>query len=598
MFKFLRKYNKYILAVGGTLLLITFLIPYAFTNVLQNMGQGKSTWATVGLQKREKISYRELSLVQREMRLLDTAAAQLQLPIPIDRAEYWFLLSREAQQDGLVPAPATLLQTDQGQQQLALIAAVTGESVPFVQQTLAKVQGVQQLQRLYLDSDKYSDRRLKRLARRLYHRVILQPLIIEASADGDRQYSERALAEQLDKYADDVPGEGEMGFGYRLPNRARIEWLVVPAESVREMIEVGDQLNPVALRKHWRLNVDRFADPQPGTEIPPQVRDDLLDQLTKKTLAKIGRRAAERLQSARRLPKRGGYVEIPDGWEGLGFQQLALDLQAEYAIALPQYHAVGNRWLTSDELTQLEGIGAATTRKFGNQPVGLATLVMGARSLQGSAMIPIQTGIAGPLLGGDDGSIYVFRITATDAARVPASVDEVRQQLITDLNRLDNYRKLTESAQGIRQVAVNDGLLALAMLYDSAVDTTTSMTLGFSTSLPVIGEAPEAAEEIIDHAMALPRDVAVSDLPDEDRVLVLPLKDQLSLLVVRLMNQSPLTEENFRTFMQYGLIQSKLISQEITDVDPDESAFGYEALAERHGFELTSGNVATTQPEL
>ena len=597
MFKFLRKYNKYILAVGGTLLLITFLIPYAFTNVLQGMGQGKSTWATVGLQKREKISYRELSLVQREMRLLDTAAAQLQLPIPIDRAEYWFLLSREAQQAGLVPAPATLLQTDQGQRQLALIAAVTGESVPFVQQTLAKVQGVQQLQRLYLDSDKYSDRRLKRLARRLYHRVTLQPLIIEASADGDRQYPERALAEQLDKYADVVPGEGEMGFGYRLPDRARIEWLVVPADSVREMIEVGDQLNPVALRKHWRLNVDRFADPQPGTEIPPQVRDDLLDQLTKKTLARIGRRAAERLQSARRLPKRGGYVEIPDGWEGLGFQQLALDLQAEYAIALPEYHAVGNRWLTSDELTQLEGIGAATTPKFGDQPVGLATLVMGARSLQGSAMIPIQTGIAGPLLGGDDGSIYVFRITATDAARVPASVDEVRQQLIADLNRLDNYRKLTESAQGIRQVAVNDGLLALAMLYDSAVDTTTSMTLGFSTSLPVIGEAPEAAEEIIDHAMALPRDVAVSDLPEEDRVLVLPLEDQLSLLVVRLMNQSPLTEENFRTFMQYGLIQSKLISQEITDVDPDESAFGYKALAERHGFELTSGDVATTQPQ-
>ena len=56
MFKFLRKYNKYILAVGGTLLLITFLIPYAFTNVLQGMGQGKSTWATVGLQQREKIS--------------------------------------------------------------------------------------------------------------------------------------------------------------------------------------------------------------------------------------------------------------------------------------------------------------------------------------------------------------------------------------------------------------------------------------------------------------------------------------------------------------------------------------------------------------
>ena len=47
MFKFLRKYNKYILAVGGTLLLITFLIPFAFTNLLQGVGRGGATWATI-----------------------------------------------------------------------------------------------------------------------------------------------------------------------------------------------------------------------------------------------------------------------------------------------------------------------------------------------------------------------------------------------------------------------------------------------------------------------------------------------------------------------------------------------------------------------
>ncbi len=593
MFKFLRKYNKYILAVGGTLLLITFLIPYAFTNLLQGMGQGRSTWATVGLEKRQKISYRELSLVQREMRLLDTAAAQLQLPVPVDRAEYWYLLSREATQAGLVPAPSTILQTEQGQTQLALLAAITGESVTFLQQTLAKVQGVQQLQRLYLDTDKYSDRRLKSLARRLYHRVNVQPLVIKASAEGDGQHSRQALAEQLEKYAEIVPGEGAMGFGYRLPNRARIEWMVIPADSVRAMIETSDDLNPVALRKHWRLNADRFPNPQAGTEIPPEVREDLLEKLTAETLARIGRRAGERLQSARRLPKHSGYVEIPDGWEGLAFQQLALDLQAEYGIALPEYKAIGNRWLTADELAVIEGIGAATTNKFGDQPVGLAALVMGARSLEGSAMIPIQAEIAGPLLKDRDGSIYMFRITDTDADRAPESVDEVMQQLVTDLNRLDNYRKLSDTAEGIRKIAISDGFLALAMQYDTPVEPTTSMTLGFSSSIPVIGEA---AETIIDHAMALPRDVPMSDLPEDDRVLVIPLENRLSLLVVHLLDQSPLTEEDFRTYMQYGLVQSKLISDEIRDVDPDESAFGYKALAERHGFELTTGDAPTTQP--
>ncbi len=250
MFKFLRKYNKYILAVGGTLLMITFLIPFAFQRLLQNVGQGTATWATVGGEHPRKINVGELSLVQREMRLMDAAGTQLQMPVAIERAEYWFLLALEAQQAGLVRAPATVLPTEQGQLQLAALAARSSESVPFVRQTLAKVQGVQQLLLLYLDGDKYSDRRLKQLARRLYHSVTLQPLVIEASPDGPGSYSERQLADQLEKYALDPPGEGEMGFGYRLPDRARIEWIVVSTDSVREMFRESDRLDPVALRKH------------------------------------------------------------------------------------------------------------------------------------------------------------------------------------------------------------------------------------------------------------------------------------------------------------------------------------------------------------
>ena len=605
MFKFLRKYNKYILAVGGTLLMITFLIPFAFDRLLQGVGRGTATWATVGRENPRKINFRVLTQVQREMRLVDSAGGQLQMPVPVDRAEYWFLLTLEAEQAGLIPAPAVVLPTEQGQQLLIGLAAVSGESLLFVRQTLAKLQGVQELVRLYLDGDKYSDRRLKRLARRLYHRVNVQPLVIEGSPDGPGNFTEQQLAEQLQEYALVSPGEGEMGFGYRLPDRARIEWLVVSAESVREMLRGSDKLDPVALRKHWALEArkGRFSEPD-DSPVPDEVREDLLVRLTTQTLDTIARDASDRLRFARRgLGSSGGYVNIPDGWQGPSLQQLGLDLQAEYDIALPEYHGIGESWLTTNELAELDGIGVATTDKFGRTPIELPALVMAARTLEGSSMIPSQVGIAGPSLRDAHGSVFVYRITATDPARAPDSVDEVREELITDLNRLTDYRKLADNVQAIRQIAITDGLLALAMQYDTAVDTATSVTLGFTPNQSAIIQDRKVVEAIIDHAMALPGDIPFADLPDQDRMLVLPVEERLSLLVVRLTGQTPLTRENFLTYIQYGIVQSKLLSEQGADRQLDTGAFGYEALVARHDFKLTrpdddpAAAEATTQPD-
>ena len=337
--------------------------------------------------------------------------------------------------------------------------------------------------------------------------------------------------------------------------------------------------------------------------MPDEVREDLLARLTTRTLDTIARDAYDRLRFARRgFDSSGGYVKIPDGWQGLSFQQLCLDFQAEYDVALPEYHAIGDRWLTAEDLAELDGIGEATSDKFGTIPIGLASLVMAARTLEGSSMIPSQIGIAGPTLRGADGSVFMYRITATDPARAPESVDEVRQELIADLNRLTDYRKLTDNAQAIRQIAITDGLLALAMQYDTAVETTTTVTLGFAVNLPVIGQNQQVVESIIDHAMALPRDTPFAGLPDRDRVLALPVEDRLSLLVVRLKNQSPLTRENFQTYMQYGIVQSKLLSEEAVEQDADGGPFGYKALAARHDFKLTridddAGDAATTEPD-
>ncbi|MHC4825770.1 MAG: SurA N-terminal domain-containing protein, partial [Planctomycetota bacterium] len=537
MFKFLRKYNKYILAVGGTLLLITFLIPFAFTNLLQGVGRGGATWATINDDRPEKVTVSDLARIQRELQLLQFMAPQLALQ-GIDRAEYWYLLQREAAQGGFVTAAGTALQGQLDPQTLALLSGASGENVQFVAQTMAKVQGVGRMLQAYLGSDRYSDRRLKHRAQRMFHRATILPVVLEASAPhAPATYTDEQLLEQMNKYAEDAPGAGEMGFGYRLPNRAKLEWLVISAASVEAMIEATGQLDPVALRKHWRReyeadlakNIDpRFGPPDANAPVPDAVRSDLLSTLTRGKLDEIARYANDQLRIARRgLAHRGGYQELPDGWHGLGFEDLALDIQESFGVALPEYHALGDRWLTADDLAELNGIGTASTQKFGQTPVGLAQLVMAAKAFGGSPTIPIQQDVAGPPLRGGDESVYLFRIIATDPSRPPEAVDEVRDALVADLNKLAHYRQLVDAADSIRQIAIDQGLVALAMAYDttlsaevpaSLIDTRTlfGQNVPMPTPLPVIGPHEETVAAIIDRAMSLPKELAVKDAPLED----------------------------------------------------------------------------------
>jgi len=613
MFKFLRKYNKYILAVGGTLLLITFLIPFAITNLFQTGGRSGVTWATINDDRPEKVTVSDLARIQRELQLLQFIAPQLAVQ-GIDRAEYWYLLQREAQQGGFVAAAGTALRGQLDQQTLALLSGASGENVQFVAETMAKVQGVGRMLQAYLASNRYSDRRLKHEARRKFHQVDILPVVLEASApDEPATYTDQQLLDQMNTYAEDVPGAGDMGFGYRLPNRAKLEWVVISSDSVGAMIEATDQLNPVALRKHWRREFEqtgRFGPPDPDAPVPDAVRSDLLGGLTSRRLDEIARYANDQLRIARRgLGRRGGYLEIPDDWSGLRFEDLALDIQENFDLALPEYHAFGDRWLTAGDLAGIEGVGTARTDKFGQLPVALPRLVMAARAFGGSPTIPIQQDVAGPPLRGNDESIYLFRIIDTDPSRPPESVDEVRDALVTDLNKLAHYRQLADSADHIRQVAIDEGLVALALLYDatvsaevpaSLIDTRTlfAQSTPMPTVLPVIGPHEATVETIVDRAMSLPKEQAVTDAPLEERMLVLPVEDRLAVLVALINDQTPLTEERYRTFAQYGTIQNALVIEDLADVSPLQDAFSYEALAQRHNFQLAGpGGSETTDPD-
>src|SRR4051812_32921364 len=100
MFKFLRRYNKYILSVGGVLLMITFLIPQATTRLSQSAAERRASIGTVG--NGEAVPATEWQVVQAEVDFMNNIGVRFPGIGAVDKPSHWYLLVREAEQAGLV----------------------------------------------------------------------------------------------------------------------------------------------------------------------------------------------------------------------------------------------------------------------------------------------------------------------------------------------------------------------------------------------------------------------------------------------------------------------------------------------------------------
>jgi hypothetical protein len=292
MMKFLRKYNKWILAVGGTLLMIVFLIPQAVSNLGKQAGQGS---ATVALVDGEKISAKEWEPYLEEMRAL----VQLQATIPqllgpfvmsIREPEHWYLMVREAEAAGLVGGE------ELGSQAAAALQSMAGmtQNREVIARTLARIDGINRLLNLYQQAGKFSDVRLVDAARDEFLSMSADMVVLQADPDAvDYEPTEDELQAQLDEYGELTAAASESGFGYRVPDRVQIEYLSVDVPSVREMVERSGAIEPVSLHRHWIENADdptlNFPPVDPTIDVPEVVREHLLTKLTRDKLEDIAR---------------------------------------------------------------------------------------------------------------------------------------------------------------------------------------------------------------------------------------------------------------------------------------------------------------------
>ena len=619
MNKFFRKYNKWLLAVFGSGLMVIFLMP-EIPSLVSNMGLNSAVIATVD---GTSITREELIEYQEQAKIIDRMQDQGALLIPfvgqLDGWEQWYLLVREARQAGMVGGNATSPLTED---QTIQFARGFGVNPQTIQKTWVNFAGVANYLIHLNNSAPLSDRRLRRSGRRLFDTAAAQVVSIKADTPSTNiTPSDDALQAHLDAWGDTEPGQGDHGFGYRLPDRVELEWISVPNDAIRASLAASDAMNDIDQLKYWRRHEGEKGIPDIGDGdlvIPEVVTTRMLDELTDTRRSEVTRRAGDHLRTPRRgFNEADGYIILPGNWDEQRLSLAALrdQLQSEYALKLPDVERTPA--LTPvDELRQLEGIGLASSDKFGQRPVNLSALVTEAKELNGNGLYPIQQGIAGPALTDRQNNLYFFRISETDAARPPASIDESRDVLVTDLNRLAHYQELLQDVDAVRSRSQAEGLDAIASEHDARVQAATFRlydprfaqiflqnqgTMPQSPQIvPGLGTDADVVATILDRVSELDANGSLDTLAAEDRIDVIASDQNLALVIVKLNERTPLTINEFTTMTETGVLPTLILQDELGEVGSIGEAFTLEALMERNNFVQPQSNTddadATTTP--
>ncbi len=620
MLKLLRQYNQWILVVGGTLLLIAFLMPSAIQGLAQQSAVSGALWATYN---GGKVTGADLDEAQQELRVLELMPNQILGFLGADKdPAHWWLLVHEATEAGLVGGAG------EGEAALGQIAAsgnVAPESVLFnlarqsgtnrdvVLSALAKAQGVTRLVQLSLNIDRVSDRRLKNSVARSLLSVSGDLVILDARSNAAIEVAaatDDRLLEQMKKFADTArPVDALIGkdkFGYRVPDRFKIEWISIPKSAITQSIADSTELTTLALKKRFAQNPAKYGGGATGdaasfTALEGTIRAAVTDELARARMDEVSKFAGDQLALAQRSLKRdGAHFVLPAEWQTTmpSLQTLAQTIAGEFHIPAPVYQSSGEAWMRAAELSAIAGLGTARTSKFGT-PKTAGDLVAAAKELSTpNIATPFQVNIASPAMVGDGGDVHFFRVIAAEPSKAAADLASIRADVEKDLLSIDRFNWLEANKDALAAQAATDGIRALATKYTAQVEFAKDIAeantqfirfgIRMGSGLPSMGNDPKAIAAIIEKASKIPYAADLSSIPLADRTIAVAVPEKLSLVLLQVTSMTPVTEEKFAELAGAMMTANgerlvNVTSDPTLAIDP-KSLFGYDAMAKRYEF--------------
>jgi hypothetical protein len=651
MLKFLRKYNKVLFGFFSVLLMVTWLVPSAIQEFSKNSAASNAVWATVG--NGEKITLTEQQKLTRQVKMIDVLQVPFSKELGINgNPGQWYLLVREAKQAGLVGGPSegkellSKIAGDQAKpgeamsQQSAILLGelcrAGGSQPPMVYETLAELSGVARMLSLTGSAPRLSEARLKSDAQNALTGLSADVVVISADMPlpiNDPQPTPEQVEKLVKENADKEPGKGSHGMGYRQSEKVQLEWFVIPAQQVRDQMANDPRLSNVELRKAFLRNPTYFGakigevDPN-FDDFKDQVRTKLLNQITASRMDEMVKFIADQAQlSTRALPKDGIYAKLPTDWQNLpGLPALAADMAKQFGVAAPKVEIIGPTVVSS--LNSVDGLGTATSDRFGTQPTPLAQLVSMTKELKPTEVRAVlQVGVIGPPLRAPDPSraprvnpnqtasanqdlttdLFAFRVLQAMPAHAAANAEEAGAVATQDEQKLLRFAVLESNIAAIETKAKESGLESVAREYNTKVDFAPQIRgadmkfiqygMKMPTAISGLGEDATVVNEIVKRALAIPQG-EFANSSDAARTFVIPSPNKLAIVAVHVRDVLPMYAEDYN-----GLASNQRFRNAITDESNQVKIvdeFSFAALSARNQFKMAkepTGPVDASAPE-
>lgn len=598
MLKFLRRYNKAILMVGGSFLMVLFLLP----STTRQLGQSALARA-VAYMDGQKVTITDVQEAVRELQMLEAFNPGLVKGLGIERnPEHWLLLVHEARRAGFIGGPKEA-RKDLPANVIDMLRASASES--RIDQMLANLRGVLRLVSSSSTASLFSSRESIELGHRMLDTATINVVLVPASKIGDTlpPPDEATLAAHFEKYRDVDPTKPEsLGLGYRRPDAVQIEWLTID----RSSIESAFTPDPIEVNKYWRQNQAKFSGDFATAK--PQVESEFkksqIDQTMTRVVDVLKR---ELFKSTAGLPADGAYKTLPADWASKmpAFSTLSSLADAELRKQFPSLAqgptavASDGTWRSGTDLSRLPNVGFSFLEQGNGSRIMFSQLALMTRELDGPPLAGIQNNMVYGPLKDFRGSYHYFRVLASRKAGPPASLDEVRDAVTRDVRVTMGLEKLKSEADQYRERAIADGLDALATSTGNVVRTGVEVTgqmvratVGGQAADPTL-DSPEVRDAVMALAGKLDPKVDATTLDPATRTLAVPSQKARGLVVAQVIRFRPMTAELFRTSAS---AIAEYASREY-NAEGIVKAFSFERLSERHDFKEVEGTKKAKTPE-
>jgi hypothetical protein len=572
MYRFIQKNKKKLLAVFAAFLMVVFILP---TTMNQMGGGADPVLAKIG--DDVELHASEFQQAEQEWRMLSELRAgpqtrfgggalpftyrlgwnemsEFQLmqgapPYPVgaitQNPRMYLLLQREAQQMGIGIAEDRV--NDIMVNELAGIQPPDKQSIERLRRAIANFLLVQVGFERASSVIKVSQPIVRHeLARRMQN-VTVNVIEIPAAPYAEKlpAPTTQQLQAQFDKYKDVdpqvVPKENPFGFGYRYPNRVKLQYITVPREDVRKMVEASKSEYEweVEAQKYYLQNQSQFPTTQASDADAPfslagpttavtrssttqaarsttrpfaEVKEDAKSRVL---LPEVERRATE-IQNRIAATMAADYVTFrnaaggatqpataPKSSQGVAYnsyeymQRLAQAIQRDFKV-LPTVAAFDDKLRDTKELATLERIGAATESDTGASFADYVTNAAEPFLPAERREDPTALSLFEPsrVLRDIGNNIYLVRLTAADPAHAPASIAEVADAVRNDVVAAAAFEQAKADAMKLLEQARQSGLKQAAQSAQKNVLTVGPFPSDIRGKLPGLELKDEASTSV------------------------------------------------------------------------------------------------------